>query len=146
MIKRLIWTIWTPMSSVLKKADKLNLSLSPWLLKSPVHQQTWHWLCRTDHIYFHSRDFFKVKFWKSWFSGILGLVDVKWNGSKSVVYRAMWPCSLTIPMTLALNFQGQNWWEGWLTGNEKDINQLFPGHDYHFGRQWGCMRMDLRLF
>ena len=28
MIKRLIWTIWTPMSSVLKKADKLNLSLS----------------------------------------------------------------------------------------------------------------------
>ena len=29
MIKRLIWTIWTQMSSVLKKADKLNLSLSP---------------------------------------------------------------------------------------------------------------------
>ena len=28
MIKRLIWTIWTPMSSVLKKANKLNLSLS----------------------------------------------------------------------------------------------------------------------
>ena len=28
MIKRLIWTIWTPMSSVLKTADKLNLSLS----------------------------------------------------------------------------------------------------------------------
>ena len=28
MIKRLIWTIWTLMSSVLKKADKLNLSLS----------------------------------------------------------------------------------------------------------------------
>ena len=28
MIKRLIWTILTPMSSVLKKADKLNLSLS----------------------------------------------------------------------------------------------------------------------
>ena len=28
MIKRLIWTIWTLMSSVLEKADKLNLSLS----------------------------------------------------------------------------------------------------------------------
>ena len=28
MITRLIWTIWTPMSSVLKRADKLNLSLS----------------------------------------------------------------------------------------------------------------------
>ena len=29
MITRLIWTIWTPMSSVPQKADKLNLSLSP---------------------------------------------------------------------------------------------------------------------
>ena len=28
MIKQLIWTIWTPMFSVPKKADKLNLSLS----------------------------------------------------------------------------------------------------------------------
>ena len=28
MITRLIWTIWTPMSSVPKKADKLNLSLA----------------------------------------------------------------------------------------------------------------------
>ena len=27
MITRLIWTIWTPMASVPKKADKLNLSL-----------------------------------------------------------------------------------------------------------------------
>ena len=29
MIKRLLWTIWTLVSSVPKKADKLNLSLSP---------------------------------------------------------------------------------------------------------------------
>ena len=28
MITRLVWTIWTPMSSVPKKANKLNLSLS----------------------------------------------------------------------------------------------------------------------
>ena len=28
MITRLIWTLWTPMSSVPKKADTLNLSLS----------------------------------------------------------------------------------------------------------------------
>ena len=34
MIKRLIWTTWTPMSSVLKKADKLNLSLSLFLPQS----------------------------------------------------------------------------------------------------------------
>ena len=32
MITQLIWTIWTPMSSVPKKADKLNLSLSLFLL------------------------------------------------------------------------------------------------------------------
>ena len=31
MIKRLIWTIWTALSSVPKKADKLNLTLSLWL-------------------------------------------------------------------------------------------------------------------
>ena len=29
MKKRLLWTIWTAMSSVPKKADKLNLSLNP---------------------------------------------------------------------------------------------------------------------
>ena len=38
MIKQLIWTIWTPLSSVLKTADKLNLSLS--------HQKSWHLLCK----------------------------------------------------------------------------------------------------
>ena len=38
MIKRFIWTIWTPMSSVLKKADKLNLSLSEAMAKkSEIH-------------------------------------------------------------------------------------------------------------
>ena len=37
MIKRLIWTIWTPMSSVLEKANKLNLSLS---LSMPQHART----------------------------------------------------------------------------------------------------------
>ena len=35
MITRLIWTIWTPMSSVPKKADKLNLSLSLSIVISP---------------------------------------------------------------------------------------------------------------
>ena len=41
MIKRLIWTKWTPMSSVLKKADKLNLSLS---LLSPGRRQAIIWI------------------------------------------------------------------------------------------------------
>ena len=44
MITRLIWTIWTPMSSVPKKADKLNLSLknyelTHWVL---VMLTSWH--------------------------------------------------------------------------------------------------------
>ena len=52
MIKRLIWTIWTPMSSVLKKADKLNLSLSHWLgpfIKWSLHNALTHW-GRATHI------------------------------------------------------------------------------------------------
>ena len=40
MIKQLIWTIWTPMSSVLKKADKLNLSLSLSLYINFIHQSS----------------------------------------------------------------------------------------------------------
>ena len=36
MIKWLIWTIWTAMSSVPKKADKLNLSLSLSYLVQPL--------------------------------------------------------------------------------------------------------------
>ena len=38
MITRLIWTIWTPMSSVSKKDDKLNLSFS---LSNNVDQYVW---------------------------------------------------------------------------------------------------------
>ena len=48
MIKRLIWTIWTPMSSVLKKADKLNLSLSLSMLLL--------WWCLKSSCFFHSID------------------------------------------------------------------------------------------
>ena len=67
MIKRLIWTIWTPMSSVLKKADKLNLSLSLSLLFStkplpepiPVYCQLDSWekvsgKFEFEFYYFHS--------------------------------------------------------------------------------------------
>ena len=27
----------------------------PWLLRSPMHQQAWYWLCRTDNMYWWSR-------------------------------------------------------------------------------------------
>ena len=43
MIKRLIWTIWTPMSSVLKKADKLNLSLSLSFKKMHLKMSSGKW-------------------------------------------------------------------------------------------------------
>ena len=56
MITRLIWTIWTPMASVPKKANKLNLSLSlelkcrpslyqyqnPVLLNTDITWVPWH--------------------------------------------------------------------------------------------------------
>ena len=45
MITWLIWTIWNPMSSVPKKADKLNLSLSLSLTcLAPIHNQNQCWL------------------------------------------------------------------------------------------------------
>ena len=56
MIKRLIWTIWTPMSSVLKKADKLNLSLSlvdtddVIVLKVSLHWNYWRFIELTIHL------------------------------------------------------------------------------------------------
>ena len=33
----IFWLIWS-----------MPCLLMPWLLKSPVHQQAWYWLCRTD--------------------------------------------------------------------------------------------------
>ena len=50
MIKRLMWTIWTPMSSVLKKAVKLNLSLSlEWIGASTSYILFW------SHYEFHNQ-------------------------------------------------------------------------------------------
>ena len=46
----------------------------------------------------------KVKFRNSSISRIVGLIDVKWKGSESIV----WPCPLTTLMTLTLEFQGQS--------------------------------------
>ena len=52
---------------------------------------------------------FKVEFWNSTISLIVGPIDVKWKGSKSIGYWANHVIfRLTIPMTLALNFEGQS--------------------------------------
>ena len=32
--------------------ESIPCLLMPWLLKSPEHQHAWHWLCRTDNMYF----------------------------------------------------------------------------------------------
>ena len=49
MITRLVWTIWTPMFSVPKKADKLNLSLSvpPHACTQPPLVGVTHCQCHT---------------------------------------------------------------------------------------------------
>ena len=46
MIIRLIWTIWTPMSSVPKKADKFNLSLSLGFWPGEVMEKSWNFFLR----------------------------------------------------------------------------------------------------
>ena len=54
---------------------------------------------------------FKVKFRNSSFSGIVGLIDVKWKQmSWYDTGPIVWPCPLTTPMTLTLElkFQGQS--------------------------------------
>ena len=49
---------------------------------------------------------FKVQFRNSSISGIVGLIDVKWKVSDTG--PIVWPCPLTTPMTLTLEFQGQS--------------------------------------
>ena len=110
MIKRLIWTIWTPMSSVLKKADKLNLSLS--------HPWPWPWI-------------FKVKFWKSNISGMGWPIDMELKECKSI---ECWTHVVTFNVHLThdidLGFSRSNFenalsreWDGWLTWNNRDVSR-----------------------
>ena len=75
MIKRLMWTIWTPISSVLKKADKLNLSLYLSVVVAPViYKEPWYnkqfglrklgsrsWWCIWN---FHHWLHLKLSFWQ----------------------------------------------------------------------------------
>ena len=94
MIKQLIWTIWTPMSSVLKKADRLNLSLSPLRNGMPDWHETkgmWvNWM-----LYLHC-DFqlwphlwpwpwiFNVKFWNNCIPGMGEPIDMERKGYESI--------------------------------------------------------------
>ena len=52
MIKQLIWTIWTPMSYVLKKADNLNLSLfsRDHFVYAPSQWERWHYNVTSSRI------------------------------------------------------------------------------------------------
>ena len=86
MIKRLIWTIWTPMSSVLKKADKLNLSLSLRNCWSDWSEMKMRWvnmiLGRLYDLALWPHPWpwpwswnFKVRVWNSFISGFGRLID-----------------------------------------------------------------------
>ena len=66
-------------------------------------------LCDFDLIHDIAYEVFKIKFWNSSLSRIVGLMDVKQKGHRS---RGYWTnyvsIPLTTPMTLTLNFKGQN--------------------------------------
>ena len=76
---------------------------------------------------------FKVKFWNSCISGIVGLVNVKWKGNELIGY---WADYMTLPFDhthdldlgvsrseseIALSQE----WDGRLTWNKKDVNHPF---------------------
>ena len=76
---------------------------------------------------------FKVKFWNSSFSGIVGLINVKWKRSELIWY---WADCMTLPFdhTHDLDLGVEIWrseialyqeWDGWLTWNEKGVGYPF---------------------
>ena len=54
------WCPWAQMGlnssdagdGIFQLCESISCLLMHWLLKSPVHQQTWYWLCRTDNMYY----------------------------------------------------------------------------------------------
>ena len=61
-----------------------------------------------DLNYDHDLGFFKVKFWNSRISGIVGLIKLMWNEKEANQLNTgplIWPCPLTLPMTLTLKVQ-----------------------------------------
>ena len=83
MIKRHIWTIWTPMSSVLKKVDRLNLSLS--LLKWSIFAESG--LSRSNCL-----RLLGTCWMLHWCFGVTGLVFCWWNTGRQEVFQ----CTLSI--------------------------------------------------
>ena len=82
MIKRLIWTIRTPMSSVLKKADKLNLSLSLsplTLVLNPL------WL--SDAMWWHRTNLANIG---SGFGLLLGSTNHYLNQCWIIIHAVLW--------------------------------------------------------
>ena len=67
------------------------------------------WYVTFDLTYDFDLGCFKGKFWNSCISGIVGLIDVKWKGSELMdTGLTIWPCPLTTPLTLSLEFQHQS--------------------------------------
>ena len=78
---------------------------------------------------------FKVKFQNSSFSGIVGLVDVKWKRGELIWY---WADYMTLPfdhthdLDLGVEISRSESemalsqdWDGWLTWNDKDVSHPF---------------------
>ena len=86
MIKRLIWTIWTPMSSVLKKADKLNLSLSLTWISDYIFYKVW-----VEIIYrFPNRYTIEVWWWISNFTSYFIEYVWWWNEEVTKLHKTKW--------------------------------------------------------
>ena len=135
MIKRLIWTIWTPMSSVLKKADKLNLSLSLRNVCSDwceTKRKCIGWILTLTFDLTDDLDVgcYKVKFRNSSISGIVGLIDMKWKGSELMWY---WADCMTLPfdhthdLDLGVEISRSRVWNGFISGMGQPIDMEQKG-------------------
>ena len=96
MITRLIWTIWTPMSSVPKKADKLNLSLhiakhsKDFLSLHHVLSESISVLSAWCMLWYIDTTVCKIMYMELWKSLC---DDMHWQQGKCYIYSwQFWPC------------------------------------------------------
>ena len=93
----------------------------------------WVWYMTFTFDLTHDLDLgcFKVKFWNSCISGIVGLIDVKWKGSKLIRYWSdCIPFDHTHDLDLGVSRSESEIalsqeWDGRLTWNEKDVSHPF---------------------
>ena len=119
MIKRLIWTIWTPMSSVLKKADKLNLSLGQIRrFLEPCDLEIWRMTLKNNRApllcCFLLCAWFHCRMWIQ--TGVRVRKLLSWVLTSVTLTFDLWPwpfawTSLLIMVINPENFMMIRWWE-----------------------------------